>query len=93
MPTGAGPLTTEAMLESCLKLLTPAQQRILKVAVNHHPVAVNKQDLATMAGASATSSAFANNLGALRSAGMIDYVDRVGVKAADWIFVDGKASA
>lgn len=86
----AAPMTQSDMIDSCMKLLTPAQARILKAVYELHPEGLSRQDLAVVAGASAASSAFANNLGALRSAGMIEYADG-GVKCADWIFLNHDA--
>jgi hypothetical protein len=82
------PATSEEMLQSCLKLLSSSQQSILKVLYEKHPEPVDKSELAGMAGASATSSAFGNNLGALRSAGMIEYPSAGMAKCADWLFLD-----
>lgn len=53
-----------------------------------HPKSVDKAGLAAAAGASASSGAFANNLGAMRSAGMIEYPQPGTVKYADWMFLD-----
>jgi hypothetical protein len=91
-PVAGAPLTTQEMLDSCMRLLVPAQQKILAQAFAAYPRALPKAELAEAAQASPNSSSYANNLGALRSAGMIEYVDG-GVKAADWIFVDGRESA
>ena len=82
------PETSEEMLASCLQLLMPAQQKILKALYERYPAEVNKNELAELAQASATSSAFGNNLGALRSAGMIDYPGPGVAKAADWLFLE-----
>ncbi len=76
------------MLQSCLALLSASQQKILRALYEAHPKAIAKSELAEQAGASATSSAFGNNLGALRSAGMIDYPAPGEAKCADWIFLD-----
>lgn len=82
------PTSSEEMLESCLKLLSASQQRILKELYKAHPEPVDKTELAAASGASATSSAYTNNLGALRSAGMIEYPDRGHARCADWMFLD-----
>ncbi|KKK81730.1 hypothetical protein LCGC14_2810480, partial [marine sediment metagenome] len=37
---------------------------------------------------SRTSSAFNNNLGAMRSAGMIEYGPGKTAKCSDWLFID-----
>lgn len=87
-PTSVTPLNTDEMLASCIRILTPAQAKILQALHEVHPQAIGREDLAAKAGSSATSSSFANNLGALRSAGMIEYTADKSVKASDWLFVD-----
>lgn len=82
------PATSEEMLESCLKLLSGSQQKILKALYGNYPEPVKKNDLAEMVGASVSSSAYGNNLGALRSAGMIEYPGAGTAKCADWLFLD-----
>jgi len=83
-----GTLNTTEMLASCLKVISPAQGRILSALHFAHPEAMTREELAQKSEASATSSAFANNLGALRSAGMVEYCPNSTVKAADWLFID-----
>jgi hypothetical protein len=80
-------LTTEALIESCLRLLTPKQQEMLKALVTAYPDALTNDDLAAAAGMTAGGGTFNNYRGALRSAGMAQYVAGK-VKAADWLFVD-----
>lgn len=56
--------------------LTPAKQKILDAiawAGSLGKSAIAKDTVAILAGASPTSSSYANNLGALRSAGLLDY--------------------
>lgn len=56
--------------------LTPARQKVLDAiawAASLGKSAIPKDMVAILAGASPTSSSYANNLGALRSAGLIDY--------------------
>jgi hypothetical protein len=81
------PTTSEEMLQSCLNILVPAQQKILKVLYEHRD-GMRKDELASAVGASAASSAFTNNLGSMRSAGMIDYPVPGEAKIADWLFID-----
>jgi hypothetical protein len=49
---------------------------LLRVLIDRYPQAMDRTELAAAAGSSATSSGFANNLGALRSLGLIDYPQR-----------------
>ncbi|MER9961690.1 hypothetical protein NKJ72_12095 [Mesorhizobium sp. M0045] len=69
--------------------LTPALRRMLDAAVAVYPGAISTADLAEAAGASPTSSAFANNRGRLRSLGLIDYPSSGQVRAADLLFPGG----
>ena len=82
------PTNSDEMFESCLPLLSGPQQRILRALYEAHPQPVEKTELAGRVGASPTSSAYTNNLGALRSAGMIEYGRNSTVKCASWLFID-----
>jgi hypothetical protein len=84
------PLTTAAQLHEawCAKLPAP-QARILRVLVQHYPAALDREALASAAGQSPTSSGYANNLGALRSLGVLDYPSRGTVAATPLLFPDG----
>jgi hypothetical protein len=80
------PDSSEEMLDRCLKIASRPQGEILKVVHATYPESIGKEELAEKSGASPKSSAYTNNLGALRSAGMIEYVSG-GVKAAGWLFI------
>lgn len=82
------PATSEDLLKSCLDLLSPPQQKILKSLYELHPHSVSKDELAEQVGSSAASSSYGNNLGSLRSAGMIEYPEPGKAKAADWLFLE-----
>ena len=56
----------------CLRLPNP-QARILRVLIGRYPRAINRVELADASGQSVTSSGYTNNLGALRSLGLLDY--------------------
>ncbi len=95
MPAGmelAGPrkqvLTQEEMAASCKQLLTPAQQSIFDALYRTYPNGISRDELAEAAGASPTSSSYGNNLGAMRSAGMIDYGADKTVQMQKWIFLE-----
>lgn len=75
------------MLASCLAILDKRKQDILKAVHDSYPNAIPKSKLAEDVGVSATSGGYFNNLGALRSAGMIEYTND-GVKCSDWLFID-----
>ena len=66
-------LTHVAIIEKVASKLQPAQMRILTAACDVWPRQIERVDLAHAAGASATSSAYGNNLGALKSLGLLDF--------------------
>jgi hypothetical protein len=66
--------------------VTPAQFRLLEAAIAAYPEDVASDELATAAGASPTSSGFANNKGRLRSLGLIDYPSQGRVRASAVLF-------
>lgn len=70
-------------------LVTPARWRILAALIEAYPDALSKSDLADAAEVSAASSGYANNLGALRSLGLLDYPTPGFVAATDVLFLDG----
>jgi hypothetical protein len=83
------PRTSEELQRAVLSKLQPARARIVQALIEAHPRGIARGDLADKVEASATSSAFANNLGALRSLGIIDY--RGGeVVARDVLFLEGR---
>jgi hypothetical protein len=84
------PSTTAEMIERCKQIISGSQARILDALVQAYTEVLSKAALADCSGALSTSSAYGNNLGALRSAGMIDYPDRGQVRAADWLFLEGR---
>ena len=80
-----------AMLEYCKQICTPAQGRILEELFCNYPKAVPKALLAEQVGVSAASSGYQNNLGALRSAGMIDYPTPGEARCASWLYLEEAA--
>lgn len=72
----------------CEKLSGP-QGRILSVLTQVYPDSIDRQQLAELVEASATSSAFSNNLGAMRSLGLLDYPNKGYVVATALLFPPG----
>ena len=64
------------------------QCAILAQLIRVYPNSLDRQALANLARASASSSSFTNNLGALRSIGLIDYPDRGQVVARKLLFLE-----
>jgi len=67
------PPTTEDLQREILNRLRGKRAAILRVLIDLYPESVSKDDLAERSGASPTSSAYTNNLGALRSLGLVEY--------------------
>jgi uncharacterized protein len=67
------PPSSDALQASILRRLPPAKQRILQQLIRVYPRGFARDALADLSSASATSSAYQNNLGSLRSLGVIEY--------------------
>jgi hypothetical protein len=80
--------TLDELHQAWYAKLSGPQSRILQALIPSHPDAIDKIELAEKAGASATSSSYGNNLGTLRSLGLIDYRSG-GVFATDLLFPEG----
>jgi hypothetical protein len=70
------------------KLSSP-KVKILRALIDRHPSAISKATLAELSEQSATSSGYANNLGSLRSLGLIDYPQPGSVRATGLLFPEG----
>lgn len=86
----AAPSTVEDLHHYVERLVSGPQWRIVRALIDAYPSAIAKEDLAAAAEASVTSSAFANNLGALRSLGLIDYPAPGHVAALPVLFMEGR---
>lgn len=83
--------TTESLQQSILSRLPKPKAAILRVLIDAYPHAIAKDDLAGRAGASSTSSGYTNNLGSLRSLGLIEYPAPGQAKAQSILFLEEKA--
>ena len=72
----------------CARLSGP-QSNIVRALIDIYPDSYGREDLADCCMASATSSAYGNNLGALRSLGLVDYPHKGEVAATDLLFPKG----
>lgn len=70
---GNVPKTTEEMHEQLFRKLSASQVNILKALISIYPNQISKSELAIEVHASPTSGGYFNNLGRLRSLGLIDY--------------------
>lgn len=79
--------TTEDLHHQLEQRLAAPQWRILRALIDAYPSALAKDDLAQRSEQSPTSSGYANNLGALRSLGFIDYPGARQVAALPILFL------
>lgn len=75
-----------------LKAITPKKWDILATLIQAYPHPMSKTDLAEEVGLSSSSGNYANNLGSLRSLGLLDYPARSQVIAADVLFLNGRSA-
>jgi hypothetical protein len=83
------PPTLNDLHRAWLNLLSGPQARIVECIIGSYPESMSKAELAEKAGASALSSAFQNNVSALRSLGLLDYPGKGYVIATDILFPSG----
>jgi hypothetical protein len=69
-----------------LGIVTAPQEKILRALIAAYPQALAKDELAARIEARATSGAFKNNLGRLRTLGAIEYPKQGFVRAKDVLF-------
>jgi Mn-dependent DtxR family transcriptional regulator len=88
------PPTLGDLHDAWFRIVTAPQARLLAELVEWHPTTVAKDELARRIEVSPKSSGYTNNLGALRSLGLLDYPSPGMVSATDLLFpkgFDGKA--
>ena len=82
------PRTTDELHELLRGKLPPAKWRLVEILIAIYPKSISKDDLAEKAGASGTSGSYFNNLGSLRTLGLIDYPSPGQVIAQPVLFLD-----
>jgi hypothetical protein len=82
------PTTTAELYEAIRAKLPPAKWRIVEILIAKYPQAVSKDDLAEAIGVSPTSGGYFNNLGSLRSLGLVDYPQPGTVAAQPVLFLE-----
>lgn len=83
-------LSNDAAQRALLEKLDKPKRRIVEALIEDWPEGVSKVRLAERIGVSATSSGYANNLGNLKSLGVIDYPVPGHARAADVLFPFGR---
>jgi hypothetical protein len=87
LATATDPIHSVAQLHEAWRAkLSAPQGRILTVLAELYPQPISREELADAAGQSSTSSGYANNLGSLRSLGLLDYPSSRMVVATDLLF-------
>jgi Helicase HerA, central domain len=86
--TDGVPSTTEELHDAIRAKLPPAKWKILEALIPVYPKSVNKDDLADAIGVSPTSGGYFNNLGSLRSLGLVDYPQPGTVAAQPVLFLE-----
>ena len=71
--TDGVPTTTDELHDAIRAKLPAAKWRIVEALIRRYPHAMSKDELAEQLGVSPTSGGYFNNLGSLRSLGLIDY--------------------
>jgi hypothetical protein len=87
-PQSDAPTSAEEMLDRCKQVTNTAQGAILDVLYSAYPNPLEKSAIAEKTGFSPSSGGFSNNLGALRSTGMIEYPAAGQVKISSWVMLD-----
>jgi hypothetical protein len=80
------PATLADIHAGWLAMVTRPQATILRVLIDKYPAALAKAALADLAGVSAASSGYTNNLSAMRTMGALDYPSSGMVRAANILF-------
>ena len=83
------PITLAGFQTRWLAIVSGPQAKILRKLIECHPHAASKELVAEHLGVSATSSSYQNNLGRLRSLGLVDYPQAGRVVATDLLFPEG----
>jgi hypothetical protein len=81
--------TLDGLHDRVRELLPPSRWRIIEALIDTYPEPIEKPILAERVGVSASSSGYTNNLGALRSLGLIEYPEPRMVAAAPILFLGG----
>jgi uncharacterized protein len=84
------PATSAELHAIVQRRLPPARWRILATLINAYPREVDRAELAELSVQSPMSSSYANNLGALRSLGLLDYPSKGSVIATPALFLEGR---
>jgi hypothetical protein len=80
------PVTNAALHQMVYDLVPAPQARILRIVIDQYPADVDRGFPAEQLGVDASTGSYGNNLGALRTLGVIDYPAKGRVVATDLLF-------
>lgn len=83
----SGPITVAEFRKQIFAMLSASKVAILKVLIEIYPQEIEREELARRVGASAASSTFGNNTGALRTLGLVEYPGPARVVALPILFL------
>ncbi len=72
-----------------LNYLSAPQEELLRNVLSRHPDVVSRDALAAFVGKATSTKSFVNDLGRLKSYGLVDYIRGVGVAAGSILFPEG----
>jgi hypothetical protein len=84
------PATSSELHAIVQRRLPPARWRIIASLIKAYPRDVDRAELAELSNQSPSSGGYANNLGALRSLGLLDYPSKGSVIATPALFLEGR---
>lgn len=84
--SSSAPRTQPELHAYVQRLIGASKWNVLAPLLECYPKAITKDDLATKADVSASSSGYTNNLGSMRSLGLLDYPRPGEVRASDLLF-------
>jgi hypothetical protein len=84
------PPTSQDLHQQLANMLPPAQWKLVDAAIRIYPRSVTRPELAELAGVSAASSAFENNVSRMRTLGLLDYPQQGMVVATPRLFLEGR---
>lgn len=80
--------TNDELWQSIYRMVSGPQATLLAVLIEHYPAALEREQLAELAGVSAASSGFEKNISTLRSFELVDYPSRGEVAALPILFIE-----
>lgn len=87
--TGGGPQSLDGLHDVWYRKFPPAKREILRATIAAYPEPISREELGEQLAVEPSGGSFRNNLGALRSLGLIDYPSDGYVVATSLLFPEG----